>query len=173
MDYHSFEKEHPQQLEGSAYYVEDDLFHRILEATLRNLARAGFKIVVAHGHGPSNKAFGESKAAFEKRFGLKLFGIGELGGKGNDGIMTDHAAYNETSLVMGLYPELADLEKLADESAMTGIWGDDPRSTSEEVGKRIIEHNLSLAGSRLLEELAQLEWKPRRMNYRNVARIYK
>ena len=173
MDYHSFEKEHPQQLEGSAYYVEDELFQRILEATLRNLARAGFKIVVAHGHGPSTRAFSESKATFEEQFGIRLFGIGELGGKGNDGIMTDHAAYNETSLVMGLYPELADLGRLTDESAMAGIWGDDPRSTSEQEGKRIIEYNLSLVGSRLQEELAKLQWQPRSMNYAHIAKMYK
>jgi len=173
MDIQSFEEDNLQQLEGSAYYVEEELFMQIIEATLWNLARAGFRIVVAHGHGPSTNAFRASKEKFEKQFGLKLFELWDLGGSGNDGIMTDHAAWNETSLVMGLYPELADLDQLSHESAMVGIWGDDPRNTSEEKGKRIIETNLSAAGSRLREELSKLEWQPRAMKYANSVKLYR
>ncbi len=172
MDIHSFEAGHPQQLEGSAYYVEEELFHRILEATLWNLARAGFRIVVAHGHGPSTNAYRDAIGKFEAQFGLKLFHLWDLGGKGNAGIMTDHAAYNETSLVMGLYPELADLSRITDDGDMLGIWGDDPRRTSEQEGQRIIAHNLSLAGSRLKEELAKLQWQPRAMNVTNMVKLY-
>jgi len=173
MDIHSFEEDHLQQLEGSAYYVEDELFLRIIEATLRNLARAGFRMVVAHGHGPSTNAFRASKAKFEEQFGLKLFELWDLGESGNDGIMTDHAAWNETSLMMGLYPELVDMDRLSDDEAMVGIWGDDPRSTSEEKGKRVIKQNLSVAARRLREELSKLERQPRAMKYTHTVKLYR
>jgi creatinine amidohydrolase len=173
MDIQSFEEGDPQQLEGSAYYVEEALFLRILEATLWNLARAGFRIVVAHGHGPSTNAYRNAIEKFEEQFGLKLFHLWDLGGQGNDGIMTDHAAYNETSLMMGLYPKLADLGKIADDKDMLGIWGDDPRNTSEQEGKRIIQYNLSVVGSRLTEELSKLQWQPREMNYTNIVKLYR
>ncbi|GAA0301918.1 creatinine amidohydrolase [Gracilibacillus halotolerans] len=172
MDVHSFEDEQFQQLEGSAYYVEEDLFIKMIEATLWNLSRAGFKIVVAHGHGPSTQAFSKSIEPFEKKFGLKLFQLWDLGGEENNGIMTDHAAYNETSLMMGLYPDLTDLEKLTDESSMVGIWGDDPRKTSEQNGRKIIEENIKRVGDRLLDELSKLNWQPREMNYSKIKKIY-
>lgn len=75
MDKFSFEEGHPQQLEGSAYWVDHELFYKILEAILANLQRAGFKIVLAHGHGPSTTLFSENIPRFEKKFGLKLFNL--------------------------------------------------------------------------------------------------
>jgi creatinine amidohydrolase len=173
MDHYSFEEGYPQQLEGTAYYIEEELFIKVLEATLWNLSRAGFKIVVAHGHGPSTNTFGSCKEKFEKQFSMKLFELWDIGGRGNEGIQTDHAAYNETSLVMGLYPELADLGRLNDDSAMIGIWGLDPRKTaSEEGGKKIIENKVSVAGSRLKEELSKLTWEKRELKYTNMAKLY-
>ncbi|MCK5068524.1 MAG: hypothetical protein KAR16_13845 [Bacteroidales bacterium] len=44
-----------QQLDGSCYWVPDDLFHQIVEHSIKQLVRAGFKIIVAHGHGPSTR----------------------------------------------------------------------------------------------------------------------
>jgi len=49
-------KEHgrpEQQLDGSAYWISDSLFFAMVEATIVQLKRAGFKIIVYHGHGPS------------------------------------------------------------------------------------------------------------------------
>jgi creatinine amidohydrolase len=172
MDIFSFEEDNPQQLVGSAYYINEELFVKLIEATLYNLSRAGFKIVVAHGHGPSTQAFRTCIDKFEKQFGLKLFELWELGGGGNEGIMTDHAAFNETSLMMGLYPELTDLSNISSEQDMVGIWGDDPRSTSEHVGISIIEKNMNVIGSRLQEELSKLIWKPKFMKYTNMKKLY-
>jgi len=56
-DMHSYPKNRPQQLEGSAYWISEDFFKQILEVTLTQLKRAGFKIIVAHGHGPSTMLF--------------------------------------------------------------------------------------------------------------------
>ena len=45
-------KSEPQQLAGSAYWVPDSTFIIILDAIMYQLSRAGFKIVIAHGHNP-------------------------------------------------------------------------------------------------------------------------
>lgn len=172
MDIHSFDESNPQQLAGSAYHVEDELFRQMMEATLRNLARAGFKIVVAHGHGPSTNIFRDTIDSWEKEFGLKLFELWSIGGKGNEGFMTDHAAYNETSLMLALYPELVHLDKIANDSDMVGIWGDDPRTTTEQEGQRIIQQNLALVETRLVEELSKLRWQPREMKYNHMVKKY-
>jgi creatinine amidohydrolase len=42
-----------QQLKGSAYWVSDSTFDSMINGIMKQLSRAGFKIVVAHGHGPS------------------------------------------------------------------------------------------------------------------------
>lgn len=173
MDVHSFEEGKRQQLDGSAYYVEEELFIKIIEATLWNLSRAGFKIVVAHGHGPSTNTFRKCIQQWEQQFDLKLFELFQLGATGSEGIMTDHAAFNETSLMVGLHPELTDLNKIEDDENMVGIWGTDPRSTSEQIGKAIIEKNLTVVGNRLQEELSKLTWQPREMNYTNTVKLYK
>jgi len=57
MDIFSFEDGHPQQLAGSAYHIGEDLFKALLDTILHNLARAGFQVVVGHGHWPSIDAF--------------------------------------------------------------------------------------------------------------------
>ncbi|MDQ6423575.1 creatininase family protein [Paenibacillus sp. LHD-117] len=173
IDHYSFEDGYPQQLEGTAYYIEEELFVKVLEATLWNLSRAGFKIVVAHGHGPSNVTFGKCIEKFEKQFGLKLFELWDIGGTGNQGIQTDHAAFNETSLVLGLYPELADMDRLQEDADMIGIWGLDPRGTaSEEEGRTIISNKVTVVGNRLKEELSKLKWAKREMKYSNMKKLY-
>ena len=44
----------PIQLMGSAYWVSIRLFSEIIDALFKQVRRAGFRIIVAHGHGPSN-----------------------------------------------------------------------------------------------------------------------
>ena len=43
------------------------------EATLKQLHRAGFRIVVAHGHGPSTGFFNKHRAEWKDKFGLDTF----------------------------------------------------------------------------------------------------
>jgi creatinine amidohydrolase len=174
MDFYSFEDDHMQQLEGTAYYIEWDLFNKVVEAILWNLSRAGFKIVVAHGHGPSTGVVGKNSEKYEEKFGLKLFELWDLCGHGNDGVQTDHAAFNETSLVMGLRPDLVDLEKISRDQDMIGIWGTDPRTTaSYEEGKRIIDKNLLITEEKLKKELSKIHWIKREINHSNVKKLYK
>jgi len=149
-----------QQLAGSAYWLPDELFHDLLRAILAQLARAGFKIVVGHGHGPSTKAFAAGHDEWREAFGLETLTCwgGEADREGL-GIQVDHAAMNETSLVMALRPALADLAALpADlEQWPVGIGGRDPRLyASSELGLRIIALNKERLAGVLRTLLAKL-----------------
>lgn len=169
MDYFSFEEGKSQQLEGSSYYIEKELFVSMLDRIMQNLARAGFKVVVAHGHGPSTNTFAEQKKAYAEKYGLQVYNLWDLGYKEKDGIMTDHAAANETSLVLALHPELVDMNKLQKYSVPVGSWGEDPRTgASEERGKILIEKNVELASKKLQEIVKGISFDARSMNYHDV-----
>lgn len=132
-----------QQLAGSAYWVPEETFRTIIEATLKQLSRAGFKIVVAHGHGPSTGFFQKNAGQWKEKFGLETFVCwgSEYDQKGM-GIQVDHAAMNETSLVMALRPELVQMERLpkAPNSWPVGVGGKDPREfASPRLGHEILK----------------------------------
>lgn len=142
MDINSFRDQKPQQLPGSSYWVSDDLFEHILTATLKQLSRAGFRIVVAHGHGPSTSLFQNHISDWEHMYGLELFVCWRQDESDGLGIMTDHAAANETSLVMALRPDLVHMENLSSDADdwPLGIMGDDPRvKASAENGRLAID----------------------------------
>ena len=132
-----------QQLDGSAYWVPEKTFRTIIEATLKQLKRAGFKIVVAHGHGPSTGFFQKNAEDWKQKFGLETFTCwGSDYDRQGKGIMVDHAAMNETSLVMALRPELVQMQRLPKNpnSWPVGIGGKDPRKfASAELGREIIK----------------------------------
>jgi len=130
-----------QQLAGSAYWVPEETFRTIIEATLKQLKRAGFRIVVGHGHGPSTNFFNRNAAEWKEKFGLETFVCwGSEYDRQGMGIQVDHAAMNETSLVMALRPELVQMERLSKERWPVGVSGKDPRTfASTELGRKIIE----------------------------------
>ena len=141
MDYYAAPGEETLQLTGSAYWVDDGFFEALLENVMRQLQRAGFRIVVAHGHGPSTQAF-VGKTDDWEAMGLKTF----ICWRGNEddglGLQTDHAAANETSLMMALHPELVCMEQLdpAPEVEPLGLMGDDPRfHASPEKGREALD----------------------------------
>lgn len=175
MDITSFEEDYPQQLEGSAYYIEEDLFGQLLETILRNLARAGFKIVVAHGHGPSTDFFREHKEVYEKKFDLKLFDLyffDEELVRNNYVFQSDHAAFNETSITMALRPELVDMSEIKHDQYPIGVWGEDPRiRASVEAGNEIIEKNLDKAEKILISEIARIRKEERKINFYHVKNL--
>ncbi len=168
MDILGFEEGNPQQLAGSAYYVEDAFFASLLDNILSNLARAGFKIIVAHGHGPSTNFFSEQKEHFKEKFGLETFTLFDLGFQGKDGLMTDHAATNETSLIMAMRPELADLSCLPKEEIPTAVWGRDPRKYAcAEEGNRLINLNLEHIEKQLKPLIVDAKTAPLSLDYTN------
>ena len=151
----------PMQLIGSAYWVPDTLFTNIIDAVLRQLYRVGFKIVVAHGHGPSTKHILKNREELEKKHSLRLFSLwrSELERNSHTEFQYDHAAANETSLMMALHPELVRMERLPDslEEEPLGLLGKDPRvHASAEHGKKIISLHLDRMETILKEQLEKL-----------------
>ena len=141
MDIFGFKNSPPQQLDGSAYWVEDVLFSQLIEAILHLLKRAGFQIVVAHGHGPSTGSFRSWSEELGEKFGLKLFVVWREDESDGLGIQTDHAAANETSLLMALRPELVQMENLPTDLNVwpVAVGGKEPRvHASAEQGQKAI-----------------------------------
>ena len=131
-----------QQLTGSAYWIPDSTFIEIAEATIKQLKRAGFKIVVMHGHGPSTGMCARHFEKWQEKYNMHFYNCwgSEYDGQGL-GIMVDHAASNETSLLMALRPELVQMHNLPADTSIwpVGISGTDPRlHASAEMGWKAI-----------------------------------
>jgi creatinine amidohydrolase len=156
-----------QQLDGSSYWVPDTLFHQIVENTIKQLSRAGFKIIVAHGHGPSTRHVIAHWQEWESKYHVLIYTCWTWDIRGeNDleasersdreglGIMTDHAAANETSLMMFYYPELVRMDQLSPDTTLwpLAVAGLDPRLyASAEQGQRAVEFQLERM-TRLLQK---------------------
>ena len=130
-----------QKLDGSSYWIEKEDFKIMMEAILKQVSRSGFKVLVAHGHGPSTGFVIDHTEEWEEKYELKILHCWGHRDKEGMGIMVDHAAMNETSLVMALRPELVKMEYLpADTSEWpVGVGGKDPRLwASPEKGEEIL-----------------------------------
>jgi len=130
-----------QKLDGSSYWIAEADFKIMMEAILKQVSRSGFKVLVAHGHSPSTGFLINHIEEWEEKYSLKILHCWGHRDKEGMGIMVDHAAMNETSLVMALRPELVKMEYLpADTSeSPVGVGGKDPRLwASPGKGKEII-----------------------------------
>ena len=150
-----------QQLTGSAYWVADSTFDNMMNGIMKQLRRAGFRIVVAHGHGPSTNYIGSHAQHFRDQYGLVVMNCW-----GNDSsdlcLMCDHAAANETSIMMYLHPELVRMNNLPADTAVwpLGMLGTDPRShASKRHGRKIIDFELRKMQKIISGELAKLNKK--------------
>jgi creatinine amidohydrolase len=136
----------PKKLDGSAYWLPDESFLELIDCVFRQLRRAGFLAVVAHGHGPSTALVAKHGEEWRKKYGLTVLNCwgSERDGEGM-GIQVDHAGANETSLVMAMRPELVRMGNLpADPGQLPeAVSGKDPRfHASGEKGEEIIGQNL-------------------------------
>ena len=157
MDIESFPSQHPKKLLGSAYWIKRSLLKQILGEILKQLKRAGFKIVVAHGHSPSTMLFYQNSKRWKKDYGLELFTCWRNEETDGLGIQTDHAAANETSLVMALKPELVKIKNLPEDmnEKPLGLQGKDPREfASADIGKNIIKMQVERM-SKILREILE------------------
>ncbi|HYW81344.1 MAG TPA: creatininase family protein [Thermoguttaceae bacterium] len=146
----------PRQLDGSCYWVPPQLHQQIVDAILTQLKRAGFQAVFADGHGPSRWAWVERIEEREARFGLKLFGVTrQISSAWKSQV--DHAARNETSLMMHLRPALVDLSQLPDsrDEWPQGVGGQDPRDATAAYGRECFEASIALV-QRLFSEAGLL-----------------
>lgn len=154
----------PMRLKGSAYWVSNKIFSEIIDAVLKQISRAGFKILVAHGHGPSNDYVIGNKALLEEKHGMKIFTIWRS--KEERDLRTefqhDHAAANETSIMMNLHPSLVHMNKLPEdmEEEPLALIGDDPRThASKEHGENIVNVHLDRMEAVLGKELEKVSLK--------------
>ncbi len=118
-----------QQLDGSSYWISAEDFNTMMEAILQQVSRTGFKVLVAHGHGPSTGFLIDHTEEWEAKYGLKILHCWGYKDDEGMGIMVDHAAMNETSLMMALRPELVKMEYLPSDTSIwpVGVGGRDPR----------------------------------------------
>lgn len=148
-----------QQLIGSAYYLPDSTFYLLLHGIMKQLSRAGFKIVVAHGHGPSNTFVTEHIQELNDAYNLKVMTC-RSSDAGLLCFICDHAGANETSLMMALRPDLVQMENLPKDTAewLLGVGGRDPRiHASKAFGKEIIDFQLPRMVSLINAELGKLK----------------
>ena len=119
----------------------------LVDAILEQIKRAGFKLVFADGHGPSRRAWREAMSEREQRFGLKLAGVTDEVAREWKSQM-DHAACNETSLVMHYREELVNLGRLSDDRSVwpQGVGGEDPRDASAAYGRECMERSVEIVG---------------------------
>jgi len=134
-----------RQLDGSCYWVPQGLHLMIVDAILEQLKRTGFRAVFADGHGPSRWSWVRHLEEREARFGLKLFGVTDDIGKSWKS-QVDHAARNETSLMMLYRPGRVDLSQLpASRSEWPqGVGGEDPRDSTVDHGEECMRKSLEL-----------------------------
>lgn len=159
MDIESYPPNKAQKLLGSAYWVSEEFFKQILELILKQLKRAGFQIVVAHGHAPSTLLFAKYVKEWQKEFGLDLHTCWKKGKLAKFGLQTDHAAANETSLMMALRPELVNIRNLPSNVSEKplGLMGKDPRKfANSDIGKQILNFNLNKMANFLKTKLEEL-----------------
>lgn len=141
-----------QQLPGSLYWVPKELFLSLVEAMLAQAKRAGFKCIIADGHGPSRIAWAEKVDAWEKQFDLKLISaLRDFPDQWRT--QNDHAGCNETSIMMAVDSSLVDLSRLSTDRDQwpQGVAGEDPRNATVLFGEELIEDTVSLIGKRLDE----------------------
>jgi len=140
-----------RQLDGSCYWLSQGLFLQLVDAILAQLKRAGFRAVFADGHGPSRSSWIANLPEREQRFGMNLLGVtAEV--RQHWRSQMDHAARNETSLVMALRPKLADLGQLDEDRSVwpQGVGGQDPRDASADEGRQLLDASIPIVG-RLLD----------------------
>jgi len=137
-------------LDGSCYWVPAELFNYLIDCILAQLQRAGFKAVFADGHGPSRFCWVSEIASRRTHFDLKLLGVTEAYGK-EWRCQMDHAACNETSLVLAARPELVDLTRLPIDREVPpqGVSGKDPRDACVDYGRQCRAASLAIVAKML------------------------
>jgi creatinine amidohydrolase len=152
-------REKPRRLPGSAYWIEDSTFLKYVDGMLYQLGRAGIKIVVGHGHGPSTDAFRRNQGRWKSESGVKVITLQDILSEKELGFMVDHAGANETSIMLATNPGLVRMENLPKDPKEwpKGIMGEDPRThASAEMGRKIILANFKAMKRILQDELKRV-----------------
>ena len=147
----------PHQLAGGCYWLPEGLFQLVLENLIQQAKRAGFTVLVADGHGPSRILWNRMAPFWEAQYGIRLIGVSrDIGPAWCSQI--DHAAINETSLMLALHPEFIDLSALPSDRSIypQGVGGPDPRDATAAHGEELIATCVHL----LIEALTKTQHYP-------------
>ncbi|MFC1541032.1 creatininase family protein [Candidatus Latescibacterota bacterium] len=145
MDFWNNVVDPPRQLDGDCYWIPDGLFISMIDGILAQIKRTGFTAVFADGHGPSRGSWLRELNRREALFGLKLFGVtNDISSKWKS--QTDHAALNETSLMMHYRPDLVDISQLSSSRSdwPLGVSGEDPRDATAAHGEQCMNASIEL-----------------------------
>jgi creatinine amidohydrolase len=144
-----------QQLAGSSYWVSDSTFNVMMNSIMKQLSRVGFKVVVAHGHGPSTNYIQAHSQEFKDKYSLKVLNCW-LNDSSDLCLQCDHAGANETSVMMAVRPDLVRMQNLPKDPATwpMGMLGDDPRTkANSKYGKEIIDYEVRKMAAIIKHEL--------------------
>lgn len=146
----------PQQLIGSAYWMNEEQFDQMLYQIASNVSRAGIKVLVGHGHGPSIKRFQSLKERAKADFDLILLCAYDFIEDPLLGFQNDHAAANETSITWALRPDLVDMSLCSKEEDLLAMIGRNPiEYASIDYGNQIIDANVEALSKGIKEVLNQ------------------
>ena len=135
------------RLPGSVYWLPDALFDAMLLQIAKNLKRAGFKILAAHGHGPSNNRFFALREEIQETIGLRCISPFDVISEERLRFQNDHAAANETSITMAVRPDLVHMEYLKEENDQLAMAGRSPmRYASVSYGEELLDVNIRAMG---------------------------
>jgi len=86
--------------------------------------------------------------------------------------MTDHAAANETSLVMALRPDLVNINRLENDTPPVAVWGKDPRlNASIEEGRKLIQLNIKTVSKKIENLVKNISYDKVSVEYKNVKNL--
>lgn len=147
-----------QQLNGSAYWISDSAFNILIHGIMKQLSRAGFKIVVAHGHGPSTSYIGSHAREFKTSYNLTVMNCW-IDDSTDMCLQCDHAGANETSIMMAVRPDLVKMQNLPGEQNTwpLGMIGKDPRiHASRKYGREIINYEIRKMSAIIRNQLKEI-----------------
>lgn len=123
-----------------------DTLEALLSEVFENLARFGFKVIIAiSGHYSMDQYLAIKRTSLQvmKHANCWIYAIPEIELTFDQGYRGEHAAKWETSLMWALRPELVEMSRLTDgpdSETQLGISGKDPRQyASREAGEQMAE----------------------------------
>jgi len=120
------------ELPGGLYYLEPDVFYKVIESVASNAERQGFRrLVIVSGHlGVEQvKALERLVSDWKGKIKIAFHGRGIWGEGG-------HAGIGETSIMLALHEELVAMDKLP--GPYKGILETSPWGANKTLGKKII-----------------------------------
>lgn len=124
------------------YHLDAKLYQEVLENYFYRMIRIGFKkIFVLAGHYPDADI---AKLASEKYLGQDIKFVIVKEPDLIEGETGDHAGKWETSLMLVMFPEFVDLERMGNkEDKLRAVEGIDPLQSSVDYGKEMLDKLLS------------------------------